>query len=103
MNQAFNFDSDVIQNRLKKILQGIAYLNIILDLFSRNLLCEINFIALQKIFCKRITTSRSFFFHKKLFTVDVNETQNFLCSSTWNDCKLYMSKIFGLQMDNCKM
>lgn len=103
VNQAFNFDSDVIQNRLKKILQGIAYLNIILDLFSRNLMCEINFIALQKIFCKRITTSRSFFFQKKLFTVDVNETQNFLCSFTWNDCKLYMSKIFGLQMDNCKM
>ena len=81
----------------------MAYLNIILDLFSRNLMCEINLIALQKIFCKRITTSRSFFFQKKLFTVDVNETQNFLYSSTWNDCKLYMSKIFGLQMDNCKM
>lgn len=40
--------------RPKKILQGIAYLNIILDLFSRNLMCEINLIALQKIFCKRI-------------------------------------------------
>lgn len=55
------------------------------------------------IISESLTTSRSFFFQKKLFTVDVNETQNFLCSSIWNDCKLYMSKIFGLQMDNCKM
>lgn len=111
MNQAFNFDSDVIQNRLKKILQGIAYLTSFLIYFLETL-CEINLIALQKIFCKRIWIegwpdhfgiSRSFFFQKKLFTVDVNETQNFLCSSIWNDCKLYTSKIFGLQMDNCKM